>query len=358
MFTKVKYLFVALLILSSGTYAQKTIVSGRITGLKEPSLIFRYVVADSSKFDTVEVKKGRFTWDAEMPDPQKVYIFFLQHYIEFYVESGKIKLTGNIDSLDKVKISGSQTQDEAKAFERSLKDITDKEMSIYDEYGKVTKQEQTVLDAKLDELRVLRRTRANQYILAHPKSAFSVSLVADRAAMGDYNDVKKLYNLLDTSARQTTIGKQISKRLILLKRSAIGEAMLDFTQNNTEGHPVHFTDFKGKYVFVDFWASWCGPCRAENPNILKAYNKYRDKNFTVIGVSLDDNGENWKKAIKHDNMPWTQLSDLKGLRNEVSNYYGIQAIPSSLLVDPQGKIIAKDLRGEALNKKLAELFGG
>ncbi len=175
--------------------------------------------------------------------------------------------------------------------------------------------------------------------------------------MGDYHDVKKIYDYLDPSVQVSVTGQQIAKRLIVLQRSSIGETMLDFTQKNMSGEPVRFSNFKGKYVFVDFWASWCGPCRAENPNVLKAYNQYKDKNFTVIGVSLDDNGEKWKKAVKDDNMPWTQLSDLKGWKNEVSTYYGIQAIPSSFLIDPQGRIIAKGLRGEALNQKLAELFG-
>jgi len=355
MLLKAEQLFAALLLLSSAS-AQQAKVSGNIKGLKEPILVFSYAIADSSKIDTVAVKNGAFTWKANMPNPQKVYVFFSMRMIEFFAESSNIKITGNIDSLDKLRISGSKTQNEADAYERSLKDITDQEMPLYQKWGKGSKEEQTALEAKLDDLRKQKRARANQYIAAHPKSAFSVSLVSDRAMMGEYYDVKNIYDLLALSAQQTTTGKQIANRLTVLQRSAIGQPMLNFTQNNTEGHPVRFADFKGKYVFVDFWASWCGPCRAETPNVLKAYNQYKDKNFTVIGVSLDDNGEKWKKAIKDDNMPWTQLSDLKGWKNEVSTYYGIMGIPSSLLIDPQGKIIAKDLRGVALHKKLEELF--
>jgi peroxiredoxin len=132
--------------------------------------------------------------------------------------------------------------------------------------------------------------------------------------------------------------------------------MIDFTQPDVNSKPVKLSDFKGKYILLDFWASWCGPCRAENPNVLKAYNTYKDKNFTVIGVSLDDSGEKWRKAIEEDGMPWIQLSDLKGFRNEVASQYGIQAIPSTFLLNPEGVIIAKDLRGEALHKKLGELL--
>jgi thiol-disulfide isomerase/thioredoxin len=356
MFLKAKHLIAVLLITGMGAAAQKAKVSGHIAGLEEPTLIFNYYNGATNKSDTVAVKNGKFTWKARMPHPQKVYIFFPNRMVEFFAESGRIKLTGDIKALQDLKVAGSETQDEADVYKRSLKDITDQELPLYQKYGKGSKEEQMALEAKLDELRKQKRARANQYIASHPKSAYSVNLVDDRAAMGTYSDVKAIFDLLDPSAQQTPTGKRIAERLIVLKRSDIGEQVLNFTQNNTEGQPVRFAEFKGKYVFIDFWASWCGPCRAENPNVLKAYNQYKDKNFTVLGVSLDDNGERWKKAIKDDNMPWTQLSDLKGWKNEVSTYYGIRGIPSSLLVDPEGKIIAKDLRGHALTKKLEELF--
>lgn len=356
MLSKVKYLVPFLFISCMGESVQKAEVSGNIKGFKDSILVFNYSVADSSRSDTVTVKDGKFTWQAAMPEPKKVYIFFPNRYFQFFAEAGDIQISGDADSIQNLAVTGSKIQDEADAYEKSLKDISDQESPLYQRWGKGSEEEQAALEEKLDELRMQKRERARKYISGHPKSPFSVSLVADRAAMGTYKDVKSIYDLLDKQAQQTAAGKQIAERLTVLKRSATGEPMLNFTQNNTEGQPVHFEDFKGKYVFVDFWASWCGPCRAENPNVLKAYNKFKDKNFTVIGVSLDENGEKWKKAIKDDGMPWTQLSDLKGWRNEVSTYYGIQGIPSSLLVDPQGKIIAKDLRGAELQQKLEEIL--
>jgi peroxiredoxin len=133
---------------------------------------------------------------------------------------------------------------------------------------------------------------------------------------------------------------------------------MDFTQNDTLGNPVSLSSFKGKYVLIDFWASWCGPCRQENPNVVKAFNNYKDKGFTVLGVSLDQPNakDKWMKAIHDDNLTWTQVSDLKFWGNAVAVQYGIQAIPQNFLIDPQGKIIGKNLRGEALNKKLETLF--
>ena len=269
---KATYLVVLLLLSTFVVYGQKTKVSGNITGLKEPSLVFYYPVADSTKSDTVTVKNGKFTWNVTMPEPQKVYVLFPNRMIEFFIEKGNIKITGNADSLDQLKIIGSKTQDAAEAFESSLKDIADQETPLYEKYGKGSKEEQVALEAKLNDLRMQRRARADKYIAAHPKSALSVSLVADRAAMGDYADVKRIYDLLEPSAQQTVTGRQLAKRLVVLQRSSIGEAMLNFTQNNSEGEPVRFSDFKGKYVFVDFWASWSHPSRGGNPKDLKADN--------------------------------------------------------------------------------------
>ena len=132
---------------------------------------------------------------------------------------------------------------------------------------------------------------------------------------------------------------------------------MDFTQDDTLGNPVSLSSFRGKFVLIDFWASWCGPCRAENPNVVNVYNKHKDNNFHIVGVSLDRPGqkERWMKAIHDDGLYWTQLSDLKFWDNEVARQYGIRAIPQNLLLDPDGRIIAKNLRGEELAKKVDEV---
>lgn len=143
------------------------------------------------------------------------------------------------------------------------------------------------------------------------------------------------------------------------KKTNVGVTATDFTQNDPTGKPVKLSDFRGQYVLVDFWASWCKPCRAENPNLLKAYNKYKSKNFTILGVSIDDSDmkKAWLNAVQQDGLPWTQTSELKGANSEAALAYGVTAIPANFLISPEGKILAKNLRGAELEKKLAELLG-
>jgi peroxiredoxin len=346
----------AILCISGTAFGQQAQLKGNIKGLGDAELNFHYYEGGEAKTSNVKVTGDKFTWTAPMPNPQKITIMFPKRAVWIFVEQGNMEITGTADSLNKLKLTGSKIQAEADAYDKLLQPFSSQEMPLYQKYGKVSKEEQLALEQKLADIRKQKRELADKYISEHPESAFSLSMVADRAGMGEYQDIQAMYNKLGKTVKATPEGKRIAERLVILKRSAIGEKMLDFTQNDMEGKPVSFSAFQGKYVLVDFWASWCGPCRAENPNVLKAYNNYKDKNFTVVGISLDDKGDNWKKAVKDDGMPWTQLSDLKGWKNEVSTYYGIMGIPSTLLIDPQGKIIAKNLRGEILNKKLEELF--
>ena len=355
MINKIK-LTAGLLLVACAAWAQKAQLNGNIKGLKDGQIVFYRLVNGTPKMDTVETKGGQFTWSAAIHEPQKISIMFPERYVEFFAEAKNMTLTGTAEDLGKLQVKGSSLQDEADAYQKSLQDITDQENPLYQQYGKATAEEKKQIEAKISNFRNIKRERAAEYINKYPSSFYSLSLVADRAMVGQYEDIQPLYAVLSAPMKNTMQGKALANRLDILKRSALGTPMLNFSQAGIDKKLVSFSSFKGKYVLVDFWASWCGPCRQENPNVLKEYNKYKDKNFTVLGISLDDNDDKWKKAIKDDAMPWTQVSDLKGFNNEVSTYYGIMGIPSTLLVDPNGVIIAKDLRGETLSEKLKELF--
>lgn len=214
------------------------------------------------------------------------------------------------------------------------------------------------LNAKMEQNygrpETIERKWLQEFITKHNKEKYSLYRLKEYlSTQENYQEAKGLYKLLSVELQHSKVGRQLAQLIESFKLNE-GAMAPAFKQENVEGEEIQLAKYKGKYVLIDFWASWCVPCRKENPTLVKAYNQYKDQNFEILGISLDEEREPWLEAIEEDKLEWDQVSDLNGWKNEVAVQYGIRAIPASFLIDPEGKIVAKNLRGENLLDFLEE----
>ncbi|MGF2411280.1 MAG: redoxin domain-containing protein [Ferruginibacter sp.] len=290
------------------------------------------------------ISKERFTLKGKLPSPDFKLVMFNKQppYTTIFLDNSTVYLSGNKDALDKVTITGSPSHVDFLEFN-----------NLMAPYQAVFAENAPYDSAASANAAALTYDFASKHPASYinPLAIFRFNQVSE-----DIDKTETLYNQLTPEVKATPMGNAVAQFIADAKKNSLGTLLADFTQADTAGIPVSLSSFRGKYVLIDFWASWCRPCRQENPNVVMAFNKFRDKNFTVLGISLDQTKPAWINAIAMDGLAWTQLSDLKGWQNAVAQQNQIFSIPQNYLIDPEGKIVGKNLRGPALERKLLKLL--
>ena len=313
--------------------------------------------------DSTKAKEGVFSFKGKVASPE-MYVISVDTIGAFklFVENSDIEINGHVDSLNDVHIEGSEIHNSFASFKNKLGEYDREINKLYGDY-KTAKQEgrderadeieeeyQAVADNKIEYIKQFVKNRTSSVISPYITSRYLLPYIK-------FQELDSTYKSMDSLVKKSRYAKKLKERRDLLKRVQVGKPFIDFTLPNPEGETLTFSDYIGDgYVLLDFWASWCSPCRKENPNLVKNYKKYKDNGFEIFGVSLDKNEEAWKRAIEKDNLTWPQVSDLKGWNSDVSQKYGVMSIPSNVLINEEGKIVAKNLRGEELNEKLEEIY--
>lgn len=327
---------VSILILSStltNLFGQeKYEIIGSVKGLTTNTTLFLEFTDKNDKIlDSTYVIGENFIFKGQLKSKAVNAIIKTRNYSDykfFWLENSTIGFNAEKGKFRESNITGSKTQDEQNGLDQLLKTVSEKEK---------TSQER-------------------RYVREHPNSIISAYILSVYSSTWGKDTTTVLYNRLSDELKNSSYGKSIANFISLNKDIKIGDKYIDFSQEDTQNKIVKISDFTDKIVLLEFWGSWCGPCRKSNPELVKIYNEFRDKGFEIFGVGAETKRELWIKAIEKDKLTWTNVTDLKGDKNEAALIYGVSYYPTNFLIDKTGTIIARDLKGDKLRKKLKELL--
>ncbi len=367
---KLFYLFISTLVLISCQKSTDYTIKGKIVNPDfEGSSVYLQEMTDEAMvtIDTAVVENGTFSFSGTADTVRLRFILLdeslaprQENRIPLLLEPGRLEVT--FDSL--VSVKGTKVNEVYTDFRRKQRDLRMQIRAVVDRYnsaqaaGTLTEEMDAEVNSSYDSI----SNQINQLNFSFIKENIGNELgqytFMTSSSMFEPEQQREILELADERFKSKENIQRVVKRLENLERVAIGQKFVDFTLQDVAGNKVSLSDFagQGKYLLVDFWAAWCGPCRQEMPNVVAAYSKYKSKGFEVVGVSFDRNHDEWIEGISQMNMTWPQMSDLMYWDSPVVDLYAIQGIPHTVLLDKEGVIIEKNLRGQALDAKLAELM--
>lgn len=362
----------------------KYTISGTATGFENGKTVILETQDDKGMgliaIDTVKIENGKFVIEGKITEPafHTLQIEGAQGKIPFILENGDISVVVNKDTIQKSKISGTYSNDEFVKFNEELVKVQKPLMDFQTKNMQTMQTAQQAKDTAVinslmkeyskiqAEIGVTSKGKYVDYATNHPKSFISVLIIQAMSSdpTVDSKKLESMFNGLDESLKNAKPGKAVKEKLTAMKSPTVGATAApaakwrtDFSAPNPQGKRITLKESLGKVTIVDFWASWCGPCRKENPNVVAIYDEFHSKGLNIIGVSLDEDSTKWKEAIAKDKLIWTQVSNLKGWEDPIAKQYKVESIPATFILDQSGNVVAQDLRGDELKAKIIKLLG-
>ena len=338
-------------------------LTGKLDGAAGKALVISmFDKTGLNVLDTIAIDKDVVDYSKELKEPVLVLIgeAGTRNSVSFFAENVDYTINGTLDNIKDASITGGAGYAVYKSVSDANKELNIKTAELKKSYDKAGEagdtEKQKAIFEEHKEMQTQFTDMQKEVAKANPASPVAALIVSNVYGHSPVEQMKEGLALLDQSLATSTYYQKLSEKIAQLEAVAIGQIAPDFTMNDTEGNPVSLSSFKGKYLLVDFWASWCGPCRHENPHVVELYAEFKDKGFDILGVSLDKKKDAWLKAIQDDKLTWNHVSDLKGWANKAAKLYAVSGIPHTVLLDKEGRIIAKNLRGDKLRNKVAELL--
>jgi thiol-disulfide isomerase/thioredoxin len=363
---KLLYIVGVLAFLASCTPKNQVVITGEIAELENGMLFLK--VKESKQWlilDSCKIEKGKFKMSFQLEEPRLAFLVTepeteMFQNLPIFLESGNIQITINESDGNPI-ISGSKLHDEYTDAINKLDAIDHQYEALIGTYNQAQQEgditQMAAAKLEMDSLDNAYLASIKNHINAHSSSPVSVTLVTTQLIYYlSLQEMKEIKTGLDTSLYHTKAIQPLDERISVLQKFEPGQTVEEISLPDTSGTIHNLSELRGKYVLLDFWASWCGPCRRENPTLVAVYQKFQNRGFDIYAISLDKSREAWINAIEKDNLTWTHVSELKGWEGAVSQSFGIISIPSNLLLDPEGKVISRNVFGEQLEEILTPLL--